>query len=131
MLNSGGDPPAAQHFLVPAAHFFWMESRMALVSVLSSCAVVPGSLETPAALWVTAVGLEGFREDVMLEQGARCLTARVGAVQPCRVAHFPKPIFHHHRLFSLQFEQSLQAQLFASWVNSMRGGGSSPDLLPW
>lgn len=104
---------------------------MALVSVLSSCAVVPGSLETPAALWVTAVGLEGFREDVMLEQGARCLTARVGAVQPCCVARFPKPIFHHHRLFSLQFEQSLQAQLFASWVNSMRGGGSSPDLLPW
>lgn len=74
MQNSGGDPPAAQHFLVPAARIFWMGSSMALVSVLLSCAIVPGRLETPAALWVIAVGLEGFRKDVILEQGARCLT---------------------------------------------------------
>lgn len=57
MQNTGGDPPAPQHFLLPAARIFWMESSMALVSVLLSCAVVPGSLESPSALWMMAVGL--------------------------------------------------------------------------
>ena len=138
MQNTGGDPPAPQHFLLPAARIFWMESSMALVSVLLICAVVPGSLESPSALLddgsgavLRAAVLEGFREDVMLEQGARCLTARVGAVQPCCAARFPEPTFHQQCLFSLQFEQSLRAQLFACWVCSMRGGGSVPDPLPW